>query len=59
MKRILDIPAIKTAFRTAGALMVGNALIAPLLFENRNWLGVLSLFSLGVCLIVVNSFKGD
>lgn len=59
MKEKFDFPAIKTAFRTAGALMVGNSLIAPMIFENHNWPGILSLFFLGVCLIVFTSFKGD
>jgi hypothetical protein len=59
MKNKFDFPAIKTAFRTAGALMIGNALIAPLLFDNRNWVGITTLLCAGVCAILIFSLKGD
>ncbi len=59
MKNKFDFPAIKTAFRTAGALMIGNSFVAPLIFENRNWLGILALSVFGFCFIIVTSFKGD
>ncbi|PUE56465.1 hypothetical protein B9Z44_14560 [Limnohabitans curvus] len=59
MKNKFDFPAIKTAFRTAGALMIGNAFVAPLLFDNRNWLGVVTLLVTGTCAIVLTSLKGD
>lgn len=59
MKNKFDFPAIKTAFRTAGALMIGNSFVAPLIFENRNWLGILALSIFGFCFIIITSFKGD
>ncbi len=59
MANKLDFPAIKTAFRTAGALMIGNSFVAPLIFDNRNWLGILALFFVGFCFIITTSFKGD
>ena len=59
MKNFLDFPAIKTALRTAGALMIGNAFVAPLLFDNRNWLGIGTLLVMGTCAIVSTSLKGD
>ncbi len=59
MKSFLDIPAIKTAFRTAGALMVGNAFVAPLLFNNRNWTSIVYLLVVGICFIILTSIKGD
>lgn len=59
MKNILDIPAIKTAFRTAGALMVGNAFVAPFLFNNRDWMSIVYLLAVGICFIILTSLKGD
>jgi len=59
MKNKFDFPAIKTAFRTAGALMVGNSLIAPMILDNHNWLGITTLFCVGVCFIMTTSLKGD
>ena len=59
MKKKFDFPAIKTAFRTAGALMVGNSLIAPMIFENHNWPGIIALFCFGFCVILIFSFKGE
>jgi hypothetical protein len=59
MKNIFDFPAIKTALRTAGALMIGNAFVAPFLFNNRNWTGILALFFIGFCFIITTSLKGD
>ena len=59
MKNFLDIPAIKTAFRTAGALMVGNAFVAPFLFNNRNWTSIVYLLVVGISFIILTSLKGD
>jgi len=39
--------------------MIGNALIAPLLFDNRNWVGITTLICAGVCAILIFSWKGD
>jgi hypothetical protein len=55
----IDRAAVKTALRTAGALMVGNAFVAPLLLDNRNWLGIGALMLVGVGAILLTSFKGE
>ena len=49
----LDGAGVKAAVRTAGALMLGNAFVAPLLLGNRDWLGVFILAALGVVAIIV------
>ncbi len=45
----------KTACRTAGALMMGNAVVAVLILNNRYWLGVAALLILGLAVIIVAS----
>ncbi len=57
MKFRIDAAAIKAAARTAGALMLGNAVVAVLLLGNRDWLAVGSLLGLGVLVIVVTSLE--
>ena len=55
----IDSVAVKAAIRTAGALMLGNAFVAPLLLDNRNWIGITALVLVGFGAILVTSFKGE
>ena len=55
MTFLLDKPAVMTALRTAGALMLGNVFIAVLLLGNRNWLTLIALFVLGLAVILLCS----
>lgn len=52
MKYKIDVPGLKAALRTAGALMLGNAFVAPLLAGNRDWPSLLVLAVLGVVAII-------
>ena len=49
----IDGAGVKAAVRTAGALMLGNAFVAPLLFGNRDWKNIATLLALGVVAIIV------
>ncbi len=53
MKYKIDVPGLKAAFRTAGALMLGNAFVAPLLFGNRDWKSIATLLGLGIVAIII------
>ena len=53
----LDFVAVRTAIRTAGALMIGNAFIAPLLLGNRNWAGLAGLMAAGFLAIIATSLE--
>lgn len=55
----IDSVAVKAAIRTAGALMLGNAFVAPLLLDNRNWIGITALVLVGFGAILITSFKGE
>lgn len=58
MKRFkLDRAALKTALRTAGALMLGNAFVGVLLLGNRDWLAVLALLVAGGAVIILTSIE--
>jgi len=60
MKLKFDSVSIKTGLRTAGSLMVGNAFVAPLILDNKNWVNIGLLLFLGIFLILATSFsKGD
>lgn len=53
----LDRAALKTALRTAGALMLGNAFVGVLLLGNRDWLAVLALLVAGGAVIILTSIE--
>jgi hypothetical protein len=58
MKKLkLDRAALKTALRTAGALMLGNAFVGVLLLGNRDWLAVLALLVAGGAVIILTSIE--
>ena len=59
MKITLDFPSFLGAIRTAGALMLGNAFVAPLILNYTNWPRILALASIGCAAIIVTSIKRE
>lgn len=57
MKFKIDVAAIKTACRTAGALMIGNAFVGVLLLGNRDWFSLATLLVAGWCVIILTSIE--
>jgi hypothetical protein len=57
LKLNIDWIGIKGAIRTAGALMIGNALIAVLVLGKSNYGELLLLFFLGVAAIIGTSME--
>jgi hypothetical protein len=53
----LDRAALKTALRTAGALMLGNAFVAILLLGNRDWFAVVALLVAAAAVIILTSIE--
>jgi hypothetical protein len=53
----LDRAALKTALRTAGALMLGNAFVAVLLLGNRDWFAVVALLVAAAAVIILTSIE--
>ena len=56
-KTKIDWTAVRTAARTAGALMIGNVFVAAMLLGNRNWLLLISLLVIGTLLIILTSIE--
>lgn len=56
-KFTLDRAALKTALRTAGALMLGNPFVGVLLLGNRDWLGILALLFSGGAVMILTSIE--
>jgi hypothetical protein len=53
----IDFPGLRAAVRTAGALMLGNAFVAPLRLGSRDWLALVSLAVLGLLAIIASCIE--
>lgn len=57
MKIEFDKAGVKTAVRTAGALMVGNAFVGYFVLNKRDIIDIVALFSLGLLVIIFASIS--
>ena len=53
----LNYPAVLTALRTAGALMLGNVFVSIFLFDNENWKALAWLCGLALAAIITTSIE--
>ena len=57
MRKFIDLEAVKAAFRTAGALMMGNAFVGYFVLDKHDLLKLVEIGTIGLVLIVSASYK--